>query len=132
VVQTPQEFVERYRVSWEQVMNGHSAVASMTEYFNVPCLMVGAEGTLSEYSTAESIQSFNQSRLDAFRAGGATKAKLRGCDVTTLGSRCALAVVNWELHQADGTVERAWRHYYNLLRKPEGWRIVLSAFQVGS
>ena len=76
-MQTPKEFVERYRDSWEQVMNGRSPVASMTEYFNVPCLMVGAEGTLSEYSTAESIQSFNQSRLDAFRAGGATKAKLR-------------------------------------------------------
>ena len=92
-MQTPKEFVERYRDSWEQVMNGRSPVASMTEYFNVPCLMVGAEGTLSEYSTAESIQSFNQSRLDAFRAGGATKAKLRGCDVTTLGNHCALAVV---------------------------------------
>ena len=131
-MQTPKEFVERYRDSWEQVMNGRSPVASMTEYFNVPCLMVGAEGTLSEYSTAESIQSFNQSRLDAFRAGGATKAKLRGCDVTTLGNHCALAVVNWELCRADGSVERAWRHYYNLLLTPEGWRIVLSAFQVGS
>ena len=131
-MQTPKEFVERYRDSWEQVMNGRSPVASMTEYFNVPCLMVGAEGTLSEYSTAESIQSFNQSRLDAFRAGGATKAKLRGCDVTTLGNHCALAVVNWELCRADGSVERAWRHYYNLLRTPEGWRIALSAFQVGS
>ena len=131
-MQTPQEFVERYRVSWEQVMNGRSPVASMTEYFNVPCLMVGAEGTLSEYSSAESIQSFNQSRLDAFRAGGATKANLRGCDVTTLGKHCALAVVNWELCRGDGTVERTWRHYYNLLLTPEGWRIVLSAFQVGS
>ena len=131
-METPQEFIERYRSSWEQVMSGRSGIASMTTFFNVPCLMIGAEGAISQYPTPESIQSFNQSRLDAFNAGGATTARVRGCDVTTLGRHCALAVVNWELCRADGTLERAWRHYYNLLRKPDGWRIVLSAFQVGS
>lgn len=131
-METPREFVERYRSAWEQVMSGSSGIASMTRFFNVPCLMIGAEGSISQYSTPESIQSFNQSRLEAFNAGGATKARLRGCDVTTLGSYCALAVVNWELCRTDGSVERAWRHYYNLLRGPDGWRIVLSAFQVGS
>lgn len=131
-MESPQEFVERYRSTWEQVMNGRSDIASVTVFFNVPCLMVGAEGTISQYSTPESLESFNRSRLDAFRAGGATKARLRGCDVTTLGNHCALALVNWELCRADGSVERAWRHYYNLLRNPDGWRIVLSAFQVGS
>lgn len=113
-------------------MSGGSGVASMTGFFNVPCLMIGAEGAISHFSTPESIQSFNQSRLEAFKAGGATKAKLRGFDVTTLGDHCTLAVVNWELARADGSVERAWRHYYNLLRGPDGWRIVFSAFQVGS
>lgn len=131
-METPREFVERYRSTWEQVMNGGSGIASMTGFFNVPCLMIGAEGAIAQYSTPESIQSFNQSRLEAFNAGGATKARLRGCDVTTLGSHCTLAVVNWELCRADGSIERAWRHYYNLLRGQDGWRIVLSAFHVGS
>jgi hypothetical protein len=131
-METPREFVERYRSNWEQVMNGRSDVASMTGFFNVPCLMIGADGAISHYSTPESIQSFNQSRLEAFSAGGATRASLRGCDVTTLGGHCTLAVVNWELSRADGSVERAWRHYYNLLRKPDGWRILFSTFQVGS
>jgi hypothetical protein len=131
-VETPQEFVERYRRSWEQVMRGSSDIAAMTAFFNVPCLTMSAEGTISQYSTSESIHSFNQSRLDAFQAGGATTARLRGCDVATLGNHGALALVNWELCRADGSVERAWRLYYNLVRKPDGWRIVLSAFQVGS
>ena len=131
-METPQEFIERYRSTWEQVMSGTSGITSIATFFNLPCLMIGAEGAISQYSTLQQIQSFNQSRLEAFNAGGATKARLRGCDVMTLGNHCSLAVVNWELCRADGSVERAWRHYYNLLRGPEGWRIVLSAFQVGS
>lgn len=131
-MQTPREFVESYRRAWEQVMSGGAGIASMTRFFNVPCLMIGAEGALAQYATPESILSFNQSRLEAFNAGGATSARLRACDVTTLGSHCALAVADWELCRADGSVERAWRHYYNLLRGADGWRIVLSAFQVGS
>jgi hypothetical protein len=131
-METPREFIERYRSAWEQVISGTSGIASMTMFFNVPCLMIGAEGAISQYSTAQQIESFNQSRLEAFNAGGATKARLRGCDFMTLGNHSALAVVNWELCRADGSVERAWRHYYNLLRGPAGWRIVLSAFQVGS
>lgn len=129
---TPREFVEGYRSTWEQVMNGSSRVAALTPFFNVPCLMIGAEGAASQYSTSEQIESFNQSRLDSFRAGGAVKARLLGCDVMTLGNHCALAIANWELCRVDGSVERAWRHYYNLLRGSDGWRIALSAFQVGS
>jgi hypothetical protein len=35
------------------------------------------EGALSEFSTAESIQSFNQSRLDVFRAAAEQHARAR-------------------------------------------------------
>lgn len=131
-METPREFVERYRSGWESVMGGRSGIATMTPFFNIPCLMIGAEGTVALYTTPQQIQSFNQSRLDAFNAGGATRARVCGFDSMTLGNHATLAVVNWELSRNDGSVERAWRHYYNLVQATDGWRIVLSAFQAGS
>jgi hypothetical protein len=131
-MEAPRDFVERYRAAWEQVMSGNASIESMTPFFHTPYIMIGAEGALSQFATPQEISSFNQSRLEVFRAGGAEKARLRGCDVTTLGAHCALAVVNWELSRADNSIERAWRHYYNLLHTKDGWKIVLSAFQTGS
>lgn len=73
---------------------------------NIPCPMIGAEGAVTLYATSQQIQSFNQSRLDAFNAGGATRARVRGFDATTLGNHATLAVVNRELSRDDGPVER--------------------------
>ena len=131
-METPREFVARYRSAWESVMGGGSGIATMTPFFNIPCLMIGAEGTVTLYTTQQQIQSFNQSRLDAFNSGGATRARVCGFDSMTLGNHATLAVVNWELSRHDGSLERAWRHYYNLVQCTDGWRIVLSAFQAGS
>jgi hypothetical protein len=131
-MESPRDFVEKYRSAWEQVMNRRSGIATMTPFFNIPCLMVGAEGAVTQYTTPQQVQSFNQSRLEAFNAGGATRARVLGCDAMTLGNHAALAVVNWELSRNDGSIERAWRHYYNLVQTADGWRILLSAFHAGS
>jgi hypothetical protein len=70
-MESPREFVERYRSAGEQVMNGRSGITAMTPFFSIPCLMVGADGAVTQYTTPQQVQSFNQSRLDAFKAGGA-------------------------------------------------------------
>lgn len=126
------KLIEDYRATWEKVMNSKEDVASLNRFFHVPCTMVGADGAVSTFRGPDEIQAFNKSRLDLFKKGGAVKAKLRGSDVVTLGTQCALLSANWELCRADDSVERAWRHYYNMVRTSSGWRVLLSTFAVGS
>jgi len=126
------ELIQDYRATWEKVMNDKEDVASLNRFFHVPCTMVGADGAVSTFRAPTELQAFNTSRRDLFKKGGAVKPKLRGCDIVTLGTRCALVSANWELCRADDSVERAWRHYYNLVRTSDGWKVLLSTFAVGS
>ena len=131
-MQTPQEFVERYRVSWELVMSGRSTIASMTEYFNVP-LSDGRRGgcfvRVFHCRIHPIVQSIPLGRVQSWRSGKGETEGLRRHDAgKSLRPGCGeLGALSRRWNP-----ERAWRHYYNLLRKSDGWRIVLSAFQVGS
>ena len=113
-------------------MNGTDSVDSLTAFFNIPCVMLDAKGGISTYQDPEQIRKFNDSRREAFEAGGAVKANLRGMDATTLGLYAAQITVNWELCRFDGSIERAWRHYYTVAKSENTWKILVSAFQVGS
>lgn len=126
------DFIEAYRRTWEAVINGAERVDALAHFFNVPCTMLSAGGVLSHFSDVGQIRAFNQSRLAAFTEGGAAKAVLRGVDISTLGDHAALVLVNWELYRSDGSMERAWRHYYSVVRTEADWKILLSTFQIGS
>lgn len=128
------QLITDYRASWETVMRGSAPVAELDRYFNLPCFMVSNDGELTLYTSQEEITQFNQSRLEAFRAGRAHNAVLRAVDLHSQGAHVSLAVVNWELTREDGSLERAWRHYYTILADSgrKAPTIVVSAFQTGS
>ena len=125
-------FIEDYRKSWEDVMNDRRDVDVLTPFFHVPCLMFGADGTMTQYQSEAEIVAFNESRRDSFKAGNATLAELRGVDTQSLGQHLALAIVNWELKRSDGSLERSWRHYYTIRRSGDDAAILVSTFQAGS
>ncbi len=131
---SPETLVSDYRATWEAVIRGETALADLDRFFNVPCFMVSLDGQMTLYAAREDITAFNQSRLDAFRAGGVRHASLRAVDVLSQGPCLHLAMVNWELTRDDGSLERAWRHYYTILDGADGAApaIVISAFQTGS
>lgn len=96
--------------------------------------MVSLGGEMTLYASRAEMTEFNQTRLDAFRAGGVENATLRAVDVLSQGPPLSLAIVNWELTRGDGSLERAWRHYYSILDNGNGSEptIIVSAFQTGS
>lgn len=126
------DFVEFYRATWEGVMSGRDEVEDLTPFFHIPCLMVGADGALNETRSEAEALAFNVSRRDAFKAGNATIARLRGVDVQSQGQHVALATVNWELTRPDQSMERAWRHYYTIRMMDGSPKILVSTFQTGS
>jgi len=125
------DFFERYRLTWEAAIatGDHSA---LTPFFHLPYLAVGADGGVTLFSNEAEVRAFNRSRLELFTKDKAARWYFRGCDVLTLGTQSAFVTVNWEGCRADGTVARAWRHYYNLARTNAGPRILVSTFSAGS
>lgn len=125
-------FLEDYRSTWLEVIRGGRSLDDLTGFFRAPCFMVGLDGMATLYATREDIRAFNAGRLEAFRAGGAADARFRGIDLLSQGAFVTLAIVNWELLRADGSMERAWRHYYTLLEAGDRVEILVSAFQTGA
>jgi hypothetical protein len=126
------DVIEGYRAAWVTVMRETRDVDSLNGFFHLPCFFIGGDASVSCFRNAHDISAFHRPRLEQFLKSGVTNNRVRSCDVLSMGTRSALALVNWELVRADDSIERAWRHSYNLVRTDRGWRIVVSTFQAGS
>jgi hypothetical protein len=124
--------VERYRAAWERIMRETGNVDEVNQFFHLPCIFVGADGSASLFRTGADISAFHRPRLELFRKGGVKKPKTRDLEAVSLGARSALVSVTWELCREDDSIERAWRHSYNALSTAAGWQILVSTFQAGA
>jgi hypothetical protein len=125
------EFLERYRATWEDVLAGAEDISDLASFFHVPCMTVDPNGAVSWIADAASIDTFLQSRHDAFRAGGVVRPLSWGIEAHTLGPRAAVASLNWELHRGDGSVERTYRICYGVVRVADDWKFLLLTYQSG-
>jgi len=124
--------VERYRAGWEKVIRETGNVDEVNSFFHLPCIFVGADGSALLFRIPEDISAFHRPRLDLFRKGGVKKPRNRDFDVFPIGARSALVSVGGELCRAEESIERAWRHSYNLINTEAGWKILVSTFQAGA
>jgi hypothetical protein len=124
--------IEAYRATWEQIIRETGNVDDVNQFFHLPCIFVGADGSASLFREAKDISAFHRPRLELFRKGGVRRPMTKDFEVVPLGTRSALASVSWELRREDGSIERAWRHSYNLVDTNAGWRILVSTFQAGA
>ena len=124
--------IERYRAAWERILRETGNVDDVNQFFHLPCIFVGADGSASLFRIGEDISAFHRPRLELFRKGGVKTPKTRDFESFSLGGRSALVSVSWELCREDDSIERAWRHSYNVLRTDAGWKILVSTFQAGA
>lgn len=125
------EFLDDYNRAWQAAIASKD-VGLVTRFFHVPYLAVGPDGAVTVSSSEADIRRFNEGRLAQFLKDQAPRWILRGVDGLSLGTQGVFAIVNWEGQRADGTVARAWRHYYNLVRTAGGLKILVSTFSAGS
>jgi len=124
-------FIEDYRATWQRAIAAQD-VRALTRFFHVPYFAVGGDGGVTALMSEADIEAFNRDRLKLFLQDNAARWALRGCDPMALGTQGAFVTVNWEGRRADGSIARAWRHYYNLVRTPAGLKILVSTFSAGS
>lgn len=128
----PTAFLNAYRDAWSRVITGASPTEELGAYFDLPCLMIDAEGHVTTVSTDDALLAFNIDRRDGFQAADAVVASLDDVVISDPGGPIAFASVRWHLHRLDGSLERVWRHAYTLRREGDGWLILVSAFQPGA
>lgn len=124
--------IERYRATWEGIVRETGNVDEVNQFFHLPCIFVGADGSVSLFRAAEDISTFHRPRLESFQKGGVKKPRTKDFEVVSLGAHSALISVTWEQYREDDTLERTWRHSYNAIKTESGWKILVSTFQAGA
>ncbi len=124
--------IERYRAAWEKILRETGDVNEVNQFFHLPCIFVGSNGSISPFSAAEDISTFHRPRLERFRKGGVKKPRTRDFEAVSLGTHSALVSVTWEQCREDDSIERTWRHSYNAVSTDTGWKILVSTFQAGA
>jgi hypothetical protein len=127
-----QSLIEQYRAAWEKILCETGNIDEVNQFFHIPCIFVGADGTASLFSVSDNISTFHRPRLESFRKGGVRKPKAKNFEVIGLGTHSALVSVTWEQCREDESIERTWRHSYNVVNTGAGWKILVSTFQAGS
>ena len=124
--------IERYRAAWEKIVRETGDVDEVNQFFHLPCIFVGADGSISLFVAEEDISTFHRPRLESFQNGGVKKPRAKDLEVVSLGTHSALVSVTWEQCREDDSIERTWRHSYNAVKTDVGWRILVSTFQAGA
>ena len=124
--------IERYRATWERIVRETGNVDEVNQFFHLPCIFVGADGSISLFRAAEDISTFHRPRLESFQKGGVKKPRTKDFEVVPLGAHSALISVTWEQYREDDSIERTWRHSYNAINTETGWKILVSTFQAGA
>jgi len=124
--------IERYRATWERIVRETGNVDEVNQFFHLPCIFVGADGSASPFGAPGDISRFHQPRLESFRQGGVKKPKTKDFEAVSLGTHSALVSVTWEQYREDDSMERTWRHSYNVVKTDTGWKILVSTFQAGA
>jgi hypothetical protein len=127
---TDQALVEEVRRFFETYANTFASIdgAAIAKLYHSPCVTVRGDGSVLCLQTRDEVQAFFQKVADGYSREGFHGGPFANLDVVAIGTRSALATLDWEMLREDKTLIRRWRQSYNLLRVGTEWRILASTF----
>src|SRR5262245_59571165 len=131
---TDQALVEQVRRFFETYANTFDSIsidgaAAFVQLYHAPSVTVFRDGSVHCLQSREEQQAFFQKVADGYyREGYRGGGPFTNLDVVAIGTRSALATMDWELLREDKTVIRRWRQSYNLLRVGTEWRVLAGTF----
>ena len=131
---TDQALVEQVRRFFETYANAFDSIstdraAQFAQLYHAPCVTVRGDGSVHCLQSRDELQAFFQKVADGYyREGYRGGGPFTNLDVVAIGTRSALATMDWELLREDKTVIRRWRQSYNILRVGTEWRVLASTF----
>ena len=120
-------FFETYAKTFDSISIG--GAAQFVQLYHAPSVTVRGDGSVHCLQSRDEQQAFFQKVADGYyREGYRGGGPFSNLDVVAIGTRCALATMDWELLREDKTVIRRWRQSYYLLRVGTEWRVLASTF----
>jgi hypothetical protein len=127
---TDQALAEEVQGFFETYANTFASIdgAAIAKLYHAPCVTVRGDGSVLCLQTREEAQAFFQKVADGYYREGFRGGPFANLIVVPIGTRSALATLDWEMLREDKTVIRRWRQSYNLLRVGAEWRILAATF----
>ena len=98
--------------------------------YSVPTITMRGDGSIHCFQSREEIAKFFQGVTDTYKREGTTTATINDLTAVALGERCTLVTLTWKNLRDDGSVSREWRQSYNIVRLPDGLRILAAIFHL--
>jgi hypothetical protein len=121
--------VSRFFVDFVDAFHSFNG-ARIAARYAVPGIALRADGSIEPVQSRPEIERFFQAAVDSYRRDGCRGIRFKDLDVVPMGRTSALGTVTWELLREDGSVLRAWRQSYNLVRVGAGWQIFASTYHL--
>jgi hypothetical protein len=127
---TDRALAEEVRGFFETYANTFASIegAAIAKLYYAPCVTVRGDGSVLCLQSRNEVQAFFQKVADSYYREGFRGGPFANLEVVAIGTRSALATLDWEMLREDKTVIRRWRQSYNLLRVGTEWRILASTF----
>ena len=118
-------FFEQYTKAFDSIDGNRIAAL-----YCMPTVTMRGDGSIHCLQSRKELARFFQGVADTYYRDGYRSGRFTNLQVVPIGGRSALATVDWELLRSDGSVIRAWRQSYNVVRVAGGWQILASTFHV--
>jgi Protein of unknown function (DUF3225) len=114
------EYNEAFKTDGEQI----------AKLYCVPTITMRGDGSIHCFQSREEIAQFFQGVTDTYKREGTATGTINDLTAVALGERCTLVTLTWKNLRDDGSIAREWRQSYNVVRFPEGWRILAAIFHL--
>ena len=90
-------------------------VDGIADCYHAPCMSIRADGSFHLFEDRKSISQFFAQVVKTYRDEGMKNGVYTNLDIQMIGTKCALATMNWRMLREDGSLIREWRHSYNIV-----------------
>ena len=120
------EFTQSVRAFFETYTREFDSAdgARIADLYHAPSITLRGDGSIHAFQTHEEIRNFFQNVADTYRSEGYRSGRFDNFTAIPIGSRSALATLDWDILREDGSPIRRWRQSYNLVRVGEQWKIM--------
>ena len=102
--------LERYTTAFDA-----ADADGITECYHAPCLTIRADGSFHLFEDRDSIGQFFANVVKTYHDEGMESGTYSNLEIHPIGTKCALATMDWKMQRADGSVIREWRQSYNVM-----------------
>lgn len=97
----------------------------LAKFFFAPTLMV-KNGSVVALSTPDEILNHLKGLLASYKEHGYKKGNVAGIHIESMGAWSAAVTVHWSIDHVNGSVLRDFHSTYNLFRKDDDWKILVT------